>query len=333
MSSLLRTACAPCVAALLASACSGAGPADPPVPPPADPGAPGIPTDPATPGDPGAPGTPTDPGTPGTPGTPTDPASPPRIWGVTVDNPWNLQPTVDALAGLPVRPMARVVFDLGQAAGDYAPLLPAIHAVSDVMGELVDSYEVRSLPVDAYLARQREYLDALDGSVDVWEVGNEINGEWLGETADVVAKVAGAYDLVKARGRPAAVTLYQNAGCWASADHEMLAWAEANLPASVREGLDYVWVSYYEDDCLGLQPDWPAVFARLGELFPNARLGIGECGTADAASKPSYLSRYYGMQLDHPRFVGGYFWWYFSQDMVPSSSPLWRDLRELILAG
>lgn len=256
-----------------------------------------------------------------------------RIWGVTVDDPWNLAPTVDALARLPVRSMARVVFDEGQAASSYAPIVPQIHAVSDVMGELLDSYYVNTLSTEQYAARQRDYLDALGDSVDVWEVGNEINGEWLGGTADVVAKVASAYELVKARGKRAAVTLYQNQGCWSSADHEMLTWAAANLPASMREGLDYVWVSYYEDDCNGLQPDWPTIFARLAELFPNARLGIGECGTAVAASKAATLTRYYSMQVSEPRFVGGFFWWYFSEDMVPASTPLWQRLHDLVLAG
>ena len=45
-----------------------------------------------------------------------------------------------------------------------------------------------------------EYLDALGATVDIWEVGNEINGEWLGTTSDVVAKASIAFDLVRKRG-------------------------------------------------------------------------------------------------------------------------------------
>jgi hypothetical protein len=168
----------------------------------------------------------------------------------------------------------------------------------------------------------------------VWEVGNEINGEWLGTTPDVVAKVQGAYELVKDEGKLAAVTLYYNPGCWSSAEHEMFTWARANVPDAMKAGLDYVLVSYYEDDCNGFQPDWPSVFHQLAQIFPNARLGIGECGTADAASKASRLKRYYATTIPgEPRFIGGFYWWYFSEDMVPATRPLWRSLSKLVSNG
>lgn len=41
----------------------------------------------------------------------------------------------------------------------------------------------------------------MSASVDIWVIGNEINGEWLGDTAGVVAKMTGAYDVVKAAGK------------------------------------------------------------------------------------------------------------------------------------
>jgi hypothetical protein len=28
------------------------------------------------------------------------------------------------------------------------------------------------------------------------------------------------------------------------------------------------------------------------------------------------------MSVNVPRYVGGYFWWYFAEDMVPDTSPL-----------
>lgn len=311
-----RLAAALSILAVLAPACGGTDGADAPAQPPvADPGG-SDPTQDRMP-----------------PTVPTTPPPSSTIWGVTVDDPWNVEPTVDALARLPRRPLARIVFDEGQPARAYAPVVASIHEVSDVMGELLDSFYVPTVGVPEYVDRAKEYLDTLGTTVDVWEVGNEVNGEWLGASSDVVAKVKGAYDLVKARGRPAALTLYYNEGCWESRDHEMFTWVSANVPASMRAGLDFVWVSYYEDDCNGLQPDWPAVFERLARIFPNAKLGIGECGTTRSAAKSSYLARYYTLDVPEPRFVGGYFWWYFSSDMVPASRPLWQELHDLILAG
>jgi hypothetical protein len=252
---------------------------------------------------------------------------------VTVTDPWNTAPAAAALGALSRRPTARVVFDEGEPASGYVPLVAAIGASAEVMGELLDSQYVTTVSVQGYLDRTTEYLDALGDSVDVWEVGNEVNGEWLGTTPDVIAKVRGAYDLVRARGKRTALTLYYNQGCYSSADHEMFAWVEANVPADMRRGLDRVLVSYYEDDCNGLQPDWRAVFGRLATLFPAAGLGIGECGTLDAGAKEAMLRRYYGLRLSEPRFIGGFFWWYFSDDMVPATKPLWTTLNELIGAG
>lgn len=266
-----------------------------------------------------------------------DAASPPdarggdareRVWGVTIDDVSGTADIVEALRALPRRATARVVFDERVAAEDYVAPVTAIHAVSDVLGELLDSSAVASYSVGEYAARADEYLARLGGVVDVWEVGNEINGEWLGGTADVVAKMTAAFDRAQAAGARTALTLYYNRDCWQDADHEMFTWAEANVPARMKQGLDWVLVSFYEDDCNGITPDWPAEIARLGAIFPAARLGLGECGTRDEARKAEYVRRYYGMRLDEPRWIGGWFWWWFREDMVPRTRPLWAVLAQ-----
>ena len=98
----------------------------------------------------------------------------------------------------------------------------------------------------------------------------------------------------------------------------------------MRRGLDYVWLSYYEEDCEGARPDWNDAFGRLADLFPAAALGIGECGASELPRRPGALRRCYGVSTTAPRFVGGGFWWHFSEDMVPSSKPLWTELARLI---
>jgi hypothetical protein len=110
-------------------------------------------------------------------------------------------------------------------------------------------------------------------------------------------------------------------------------WVEAGFVAPGAVGteriaphVDLALVSYYEDDCEDLQPIWAPVFEQLGTVFPEAALGFGECGTERTAAKAAYVERYYrGIDLPdpeyanrrvaHPRFVGGYFWWYFSTDL------------------
>lgn len=252
------------------------------------------------------------------------------LYGVTVDDVTSLPAITQSLSSLPKMPTTRIVFDEFQPASAYRAATVAISQVSYVMGEILDSLYVPRYTVQAYRDRTSEYLNALGSAVDIWEVGNEINGEWLGTTSDVVAKMSGAYDLVKAQGKVAALTLYYNQGCWSNASNEMFTWAQANVPARMKSGLDYVLISYYEDDCNGLKPDWESVFQRLSVMFPTSRLGFGEVGTSIASRKAEYITRYYTLSIKAPNYVGGYFWWYFRQDMVPSTLPLWSTLSDAI---
>jgi hypothetical protein len=247
--------------------------------------------------------------------------------------PRNLGSLTESLAKLPHKPTTRVVFQEGLPASHYADAVSRIHKVSYVMGEILDSSAFSQAGVREYLARTSEYMNALGANVAIWEIGNEINGEWLGKTPEVAAKMTGAYDLMKASGKTTALTLYLNQGCFEDPDHEVFAWAQANIPERMKRGLDYVLISYYEDDCNGLRPDWPVVFHRLAVMFPNSKLGIGECGTTHEAQKAEYIARYYGMKVGVPNYVGGYFWWYYAQDMVPYTKPLWGVLSNAMGGG
>ena len=65
----------------------------------------------------------------------------------------------------------------------------------------------------------------------------------------------------------------------------MFTSAQANVPDRMKQGVDYVLISYYEEDCNDLKPDWNAVFQKLALMFPKARLGFGKVGTSKAADK------------------------------------------------
>ena len=259
-------------------------------------------------------------------------AVPSPIYGVTVDDISGLNEITKSLSKLSKMPTTRIVFDENVAPSYYRDATVAINKVSYVMGEILDSYYVKTLTVPGYLDRTSQYLNALGDVVDIWEVGNEINGEWLGNNADVVAKMSGSYDMVKSQNKTAALTLYYNQDCWSKPSNEMFTWANANVPSRMKQGLDYVFISYYEADCNGLKPNWPAVFQKLATMFPNSKIGFGEVGTSTRAQKADYLTRYYTMKINVPKYVGGHFWWYFRQDMVPSTKPLLNTLNSAISA-
>lgn len=254
------------------------------------------------------------------------------INGVTIDSVENITAVVKSLKSLSIKPTTRIVFDEDEEAFTYKAAVKKIHEVSFIMGEILDSFYVKNISTEDYVARTTQYLSTLDNDVDIWEIGNEINGEWLGDTPTVVAKMNSAYKVVKNKGKAAALTLYYNEGCWENKSNEMFRWAEKNISSEMKQSLDYVFISYYEDDCNDRQPDWEQVFQKLGKMFPSSKIGFGEIGTKHAERKKSYINRYYNMKISHPRFVGGYFWWYFSQDMVPSTKPLLKTLDEAMLS-
>jgi hypothetical protein len=262
----------------------------------------------------------------------------PPMFGVTVDDVSNLNGVKDALSHLGRKPTARIVFDYPSPSSDYSAATQSLHQVSFIMGQLLDSWYLidKNCPGDVDMpSRANDYLGngTLLSNVDVWEIGNEVNGEWLcsGSTADTYQVVRQAYDRVKAAGRPTALTLFwYDASCAPAPRYEMFTWIDQNTQKDLREGVDYALISVYETACPA-PVSWGPIFDELGKRFPSAKLGFGEVGTesqtAPLALKLSTLQKYYGLAPMHPRFVGGDFWWYFAEDMVPyTNNALWTEL-------
>ncbi len=260
---------------------------------------------------------------------------------VTTDDPnTNTADQVEALATLPKRTMVRIVFDPpangSPTAADYVTSVKSIASVADVMGLPVDSSEMPNLDLPAIRARIQEYLGALGGQVGVWEIGNEVNGNWLG--TGVVPKIEAMYDAVKAAGKPTALTLYyENPPV---PGYDLIPWVDANIPPGhrMRPGLDYVLVSYYEDENQGhqlTQGELDALFSGLAARFPNAKVGFGEFGwgktiPSDGATRAALLQRFYGYRVPSvPSFIGGGFYWDFLQTMVPKTQGDWTVLRDI----
>lgn len=255
---------------------------------------------------------------------------PKKFWGVTIDDVGNLSSIVSSLSSHYQKPVARIVFDEWQPATNYTQAVNAIDSVAYIMGELLDSYYFNQYSKAQWIVRVNEYLNAFGTKVDLWEFANEINGEWLGNKDSVIAKIDTAFGILKAANKKTALTLYYNYNCWSNPNNEMFKWTVQNIPARMKAQVDYVFVSYYEDDCNNYQPNWQNVFDSLHTIFPNSKLGIGECGTTNVNKKKEYMTRYYSMKITTPGYVGGYFWWYYKQDCVPKTKALWTTLDYLI---
>ena len=108
-----------------------------------------------------------------------------RIFGVTVDDAWygevGTEAIVAALRAMPVKPTVRIVMSAEIPAEAYRELFSAISAAATVMAAPVDSYYMNAYPdVDSYLERFRSAYEVLSPYVEIWEIGNEINGtDWI----------------------------------------------------------------------------------------------------------------------------------------------------------
>jgi hypothetical protein len=259
------------------------------------------------------------------------------VWGVTLDNDADisaraLAAQADALASLPIRPLSRVVMDIGTTPADYAYSVPRIARVSRVMAELGDSSEVKGLSLSRYSSFVRAFVTAFRKDVDIWEIGNEVNGEWVGQAREEMARVQAAYDIVKAVGERTALTLYYNPGCYANRANELFTWLAArHVPPAMGAGLDYVTISYYPGDCNDYWPSaaqWQRVFDRLHAIFPRAKLGFGESGHSGGSTSTAHdialLSRYTNVRISGDNYIGGYFWWTWAEDAVPKGNAFWK---------
>src|SRR4051812_3600259 len=251
---------------------------------------------------------------------------PDPLYGVTVDIVANTTVINESARALTAAnrgrlPTTRIVFDSGKRPADYAAAVDALQPHSYLMGELLDSSAMKRHDVASFHTRVHDFLAAFRDKVDLWEIGNEINGEWLGR--NVVDKMNDAYDQVHGAGKRTALTFYYNPNCWSRPSSEMFTWIETNVDRRLRAGLDYVFISYYEGDCNNHRvsaSEATAVFRRLRKLFPKARLGFGEIGLAadaivDSTNLPqaNVLARwYYGLRPGVSDYVTGGFWWHYS---------------------
>ena len=177
------------------------------------------------------------------------------LFGVTVDDVSRLRQIAASLRHLARRPTVRIYFDVREPPSYYARTVRSLRPVSYLMGELLDSSDEQKISVSAFNTRVRAYLRAFGPEIDIWEIGNEVNGSWLGSYRRVSARLTQAYRDVAARGYRTALTLYYNTSCGdGSAELSPIAFTRRYVPPAVRRGLSYVLLSYYEDDCHDLRP-------------------------------------------------------------------------------
>lgn len=325
------------------------------------------------------------------------------ILGVTIsdiDRSPEAIPKLRELANASTSPVVtRLVFDpitgkeskyLDDRLKDYVNYARAIHEFTCVIGEIGDSHDLynffpphkgRDGSALSYEDWTRRLATKLNDSVDIWEIGNELNGGWTGwkcrdddhceynkksslerlqRQKDVMDATRSSYNVLKELKNSHAVkadaltalTLYYNqdqrADCAEYPEAGLNTWLsnpEVNISLIARD-IDLVFLSFYEGGCAqvsrtseGIQ----GVFSHLRQTFASEKtaFGFGEVGYTNstcgeskrkqngcAAKSATYIANYYdtmdkclrkriqGDEGKGPRYVGGYFYWWFLEDVV-----------------
>ncbi|QTQ17246.1 hypothetical protein [Treponema parvum] len=275
----------------------------------------------------------------GPPETQVEQKTPSPLYGITLDDlsPSSIDGIIAAIRALPVKPTARIVIDADIEPSDFIPLLSRLHDVAYIMLCPCDSYDMkRYKTAESYKERFAECALHLARYVDIWEVGNEINGKgWTGGTDALNGRKAyAAWIYAHERGFKTALTTYMFKP--GDQDISMENWLTEYIPSDMKDALDYVLVSYYDEDNDGKHEDWHTMFKNLYSLFPHSALGFGECGfPSPHKAGPSFDAQadaYYLMTPYNDRYVGGYFWWNWQEDCVPhKNNPRWQKMYDNFL--
>ncbi|HEV3352657.1 MAG TPA: hypothetical protein VG076_07020 [Acidimicrobiales bacterium] len=266
-------------------------------------------------------------------------------WGVTFDDisggSGDLATVRDLVGGDAADGWVRIVFDRTEAASSYTGEVNAAHGLGlRVVGQFLDSSDMKSVGVAEWQARVASYVSTLP-SVDEWEVGNEVNGNWLG--ADVAAKVAYAASYVKAHTTARTLlTLYWQIG-EDDATHSMFTWLHANVSAATMGAIDDVGISLYpEDHPMGAAFD--RVMATLHDAAPGRRIMVteldywspdlahtwwwGSTGDPTGAARRQVAVLYQSAVLGYQWSGGGGYWWYYLAEALPKNQ-LWSTLASV----
>jgi hypothetical protein len=262
-------------------------------------------------------------------------------WGVTFDRLNGASAGIASmrrmLRGDPGDGWVRIVFDRGRPASRYRDVVVRTHEAGlHVLGQFLDSSDLAAVGPRAWRERVADYVTTLP-LVDEWEVGNEVNGRWLG--TGVLDKISYAATYVKHHSRARTLlTLYWQLG-EDDAAHSLFTWADRHLDPTVLGRIDDVGISVYPGQHpLGAAFD--RVFRTLHQRFPAQRVLVSELGYGSAelspfwwwgsptdpgAGRTAVASLYTRAVLGYPYSGGGAYWWYYLTE-APVRSPVWSAI-------
>lgn len=270
-------------------------------------------------------------------------------WGVTYDTVENYAGYDNSLwEAVDGDGWIRIVFDKGKDPPYYADAVN--HARSKglhVMGQLADSsvwggYNIKN----SWPERVNAYVDYFGDNVEAYEIGNEINGSWLGRQRAEKLNYAADYVHDHTENSKVVLCFYWQIG-QEKEQYSLFTWIHNNIDNTLKNKLDVVILSVFiEDGPLGATGLYE-VFNKLHEEFPGIPVGMGECDywcpdttqawwwhskeNSTTTVRREVLEFYYGSALGFDYSLSGVFWWYYVQEVFPDyeNNPLWLTLKSV----
>lgn len=270
----------------------------------------------------------------------------PHWWGVTVDRINNYVSVTASIADLVQRDAGRgyvrVVFDEGVPATTYDGIVTEMLGSNlVVVGQILDSSAMSGYSLPAFQARVQEYVDHFP-QIAVWEIGNEVNGEWLGTNTIDKLEYAAAYVKAADPNDLTMLTFYWQMGTAGASGNSLFQWIADNVTPAFAANVDVVALSAYIGDApLGIAHD--EVFERLRALFPTQQIAMGELGywepgttrawwwrsrlRPDTTVRRALARHMYLANLAFDYSLGGVFWWFYYGEMWGKTA-LWWDVND-----
>lgn len=211
-----------------------------------------------------------------------------------------------------------------------------------VMGSVLDTSQwPRTLTPAAYSERAKNLVLHYKDQIRSWEVGSEINGNWLGGqkeplSADQVFRI---YTTAAAKVKEidpsleTVATLYWWDGTAPDEEHSTLGWLKRRSREGFGRNLDVVGISLQPDDNpVGMA--FESIFERVHQEMPDKRLMLASLGYVEDET----LRGYYWLDRTDvesarsdllillttascamPRSYCGGFWWQTLEQMLPGS--------------
>lgn len=165
-----------------------------------------------------------------------------------------------------------------------------------VMGSVLDTAQwPKDLTPQLYSLRTKNLVLRYASKIRSWEVGPEINGDWLGgpRTPLGLKKTLKIYSAAAAQVKSieptleTVATLYWWDGTAPDEDHSLFGWLRRHAPSGFADNLDVVALSLQpEDNPVGMA--FERIFERLHEALPKQRLMLGSFGFVEKTDLSGY---------------------------------------------